>query len=382
VLHCFNFTGIFDQSRIKVPDPRVLPGDCPTIEVLTGCGSHEDCIKPVKVVAAGGCSSLFKSLSVALVGDESLDDELRLRACTTFIIHGNNLWQEGKQKGYHHTACASIWEEITEMTTSLKAVSSYAVNASAKALDIGIQVFYPPMNGALDKNIHIHSGFYGDKGAAQQVRIMWTSTDGAKKNPTSNTWVPLIRRIVAPPALAEKIYQEHETEALVATNAEISKKGNVTAVSALQLIANTIEDLKHPKPAKVSADGSCLFNSLSVALDGNESLASQRRRLRACTALITHGNNIWQEDEYNHTECDTIWQEIIVLNSDVYQYKACDPGAGVNPTQGTATTAVTTTSINKCHPANAMDKATKPQNLVYGNLSGNNFFFNDTLTIR
>jgi hypothetical protein len=133
--------------------------------------------------------------------------ELRLRACTAFIIHGNNLWQEGKVKGHHHTACGSLWEEITEMTTNFKAVSSYGVSASAKALGIGINVFYPPMNGATDKNIHIHGGLYGDKSAAHEVQIMWTSTNGAKKNPSSNTWVanhfvPLIRiRRVGPPAV-------------------------------------------------------------------------------------------------------------------------------------------------------------------------------------
>jgi hypothetical protein len=197
--YCFIFTGIFDLSRIRGPDPSVdLAVDCPTIEVLKACGCNDGCIKPVKVAADGSC--LFNSLSVALVGDESLAVELRLRACTAFIIHGNNIWQEGKVKGHHHTACGSLWEEITEMTTNFKAVSSYGVSASAKALGIGINVFYPPMNGATDKNIHIHGGLYGDKGAAHEVHLMWTSTNGAKKNPSSNMWaanhfVPLIRRV-------------------------------------------------------------------------------------------------------------------------------------------------------------------------------------------
>ena len=153
---------------------------------------------PVSVSGDGNC--LMNSISIALVGNESLAAELRLRICIDMVKNAN-AYQ--RHYGFVDLSCDDYHDECLKAAKNGAWSSAWSIAAAANVIRRDIVSLYPPVNGLTDMySLTLTTVFKPMKEeSAGQVTLLW-----ARLGPQvgkiwfPNHFVPLIERErVAPP---------------------------------------------------------------------------------------------------------------------------------------------------------------------------------------
>ena len=107
---------------------------------------------PVQVTGDGNC--LFNSMSVALVGNESMSVELRVRTC----IELNENCDAYEQCPEHHElrfVSPSVATACKQTAIDGQWSSAWVIKTASSVVAIPIQSVYPAKNGPFDKTVGI-----------------------------------------------------------------------------------------------------------------------------------------------------------------------------------------------------------------------------------
>ena len=143
--------------------------------------------------ANGNC--LFNALSTAIVGNESLTNEFRVRTC----VEMSNFRQFYEAKHQE----TGLWLVSPDYEQAFKDCaldgffsSAWTMQAAATVLKRDIVSIYPALNGVLDRCVPILNTTFQPrtKPTGRPVYIMWSSTyyPKPKKTWTPNHFVPLL----------------------------------------------------------------------------------------------------------------------------------------------------------------------------------------------
>ena len=141
---------------------------------------------PVQVRGDGNC--LFSSLSLALVGNEGLANQIRVLTCLELVE--NSQFYNTDQNAKFLLVSPNYDESCRNAAKLGEWSSAWTIMAAATVIGCPIHSVYPTMNGILDSCVGIlNHVFYpaGSKSSkSEPIKILWTSTTLANRN----TWVP------------------------------------------------------------------------------------------------------------------------------------------------------------------------------------------------
>jgi hypothetical protein len=149
--------------------------------------------KPAWVSPNGNC--LFNALSTAIVANESLANEFRVRTC----VEMSNFRQfyEAKHRETGLKLVSPDYEQAFRDCALDGAFSSaWTIQAASTVLKRDIVSIYPALNGVLDRCVAILNTTFQPrtKPTGRPIYIMWSSTyyPKPKKTWTPNHFVPLL----------------------------------------------------------------------------------------------------------------------------------------------------------------------------------------------
>jgi hypothetical protein len=169
-------------------------------------------------------NSLFKTLSVAIAGDESRAEELYVRTLIELSGHGKTIYEA------EYRTSIDCLIHVERKNTEFKKLVSY-IQAAATVLKKNIMSVYPAVNGNSDKFVEALNRKFTPRGKhpgnpRPSVYIMWTSTSQPKDKSSwiPNSFVPLLAdspRVIAAKRLAElkenMIKESHDSDSLIQT---------------------------------------------------------------------------------------------------------------------------------------------------------------------
>ena len=174
---------------------------CPTeydsiaTALLLQMGNAKD-IVAVSVTGDGNC--LFNALSVAIQGDESAADRIRVLSTIEIVNFSQDLISQLMKRDIHLVS-PDLDVACVECARSGSYSSAWTIQAAANALRREIFSRYPPVNGVFDRTFGIMNTTFkptDKKTIGQPIHIMWTSTRTPIKSRiwSPNHFVPLLMR--------------------------------------------------------------------------------------------------------------------------------------------------------------------------------------------
>ena len=150
-------------------------------------------LKKTKVAlkTSGDGSCLFHAVSVALVDNESLSEELRVRTAIDMIR--NRKKYEAYKDFELVSLCSPLYEQSVKDCCCVDGYSSmWTMIALANVINIPIKSIYPPVNGLLDSTLQILNRTLIPNGStsttSEVLTIMWTSIICPKED--GRIWIP------------------------------------------------------------------------------------------------------------------------------------------------------------------------------------------------
>ena len=142
---------------------------------------------PFSSAPDGSC--LYNAVSLALYGTEAHSKRLR---CLSIISFGLDDYEIGiSMPNFTALITSDIRESLDDAINPNGWGNIYTVLALSKALNIGVFLIYPPVNGLFDRYAIMASGLFSASAFySKTISLLWTRADKPPFKFTSREWRP------------------------------------------------------------------------------------------------------------------------------------------------------------------------------------------------